>query len=134
MFQQLKKRWRALRAAPPGKRFRLRYESRKKEGGSGMSRALYLVVGSLVLLAGILLMPAPGPGLIVVAVGAALVAQESYLAARALDWLEVRLRKLWASIARRWKRTPLALKGIVVAFAAMAAGLAGWGAYAVLLE
>jgi hypothetical protein len=45
-------------------------------------------------LAGVVLLPLPGPGLLVIAAGVLLMAEESHVTARALDWLEIQARKL----------------------------------------
>ncbi|HEY3074490.1 MAG TPA: PGPGW domain-containing protein [Burkholderiales bacterium] len=41
-----------------------------------------------------MLLPLPGPGLLVIAAGVLLMAEESHVTARALDWLEIQARKL----------------------------------------
>jgi hypothetical protein len=53
------------------------------------------------------MMPLPGPGWPVVLLGAALLARESPRAARALDWVEARFRRLlsWGSLAASTLRT-----------------------------
>jgi hypothetical protein len=43
---------------------------------------------------GVVFLPLPGPGLLIIAAGALLVAEESLSAARALDWLERKARRL----------------------------------------
>ena len=96
MFGNLKKRWRALKKSHPGRRFQDRHEQRKNR--SGLWKAFYLVAGTALCLIGIVLMPAPGPGFLVVFVGGALLAEESLLAARALDWLELKGRALLARV------------------------------------
>jgi hypothetical protein len=58
----------------------------------------------LILAAGIFFLPAPGPGTVIVVIGGALVAQESFWAAWALDWAELRLRALYQRGIRAWKR------------------------------
>jgi Putative transmembrane protein (PGPGW) len=50
----------------------------------------------LFMAAGFVLLFIPGPGLVFLFVGAFLIAQQSLLAARALDWSELRLKKLLA--------------------------------------
>ena len=132
MLVNLKRQWRTLREAPPGTRFKRRYERRQKTGRSGLAKPLYLGAGVVIFLAGLVLLPAPGPGLIVVAIGATLMAQESYFVAWTLDWLELRARAMWKWGSRAWRHIPLAVRGLLVASAVIAAGLAGWGAYALL--
>ena len=100
MHLPFKKQWRILKAAPVGRRFRQRYESRRKAGRSTLAKVLFLAAGFVLFAAGIVLLPLPGPGLIVMLIGAALMAEESYFAAWALDWVEVRLRRLWGAVRR----------------------------------
>ena len=70
--------------------------------------------------AGIFFLPAPDPGIVIIALGAALLAQESLLAVRALDWSEVRIRRLIAWGRRVWQqsgtlaRTAIVLVGLAV--------------------
>ena len=63
-----------------------------------------VVLGVLILLAGIVLLPLPGPGMLVVAAGALLMAEGSRAVAGLLDAIEVRVRSL---IGRRtrWQRS-----------------------------
>ena len=105
MFAKLKRQWTDLKKDKPGHRFQRRYEARKGRR-SGVWKPLYLIVGLLLLFAGLVLMPAPGPGFIVVFIGAAMLAEESLWAARALDWTEVKLRALWSRV--RGRRLPRA--------------------------
>jgi hypothetical protein len=98
MMQRLKAGWRELRLGEPGRRFRHRHERRRRERHHGAARKWsVMAVGALILLAGIVLLPLPGPGLIVIAAGAVLVAGESRTAARALDQIELRARRLFRS-------------------------------------
>jgi uncharacterized protein (TIGR02611 family) len=104
MFSGLRKQWRDLTKIPPGKRFQNRNERRKERRRKPLLKAAYLVMGAALLIVGIVLMPAPGPGFLVAFVGAAMLAEESLLAARAFDWLELKLRALFSSFERAWKR------------------------------
>ncbi|HEX8299147.1 MAG TPA: PGPGW domain-containing protein, partial [Rubricoccaceae bacterium] len=85
-----------------------------------------------VLAAGVFLLPAPGPGFLVVALGAALVAQESLAAARAADKTEVWLRGVAAWGIRVWRRSSGGVKGLIVLAALALAGLGAWAAYHVI--
>ncbi|HWI35270.1 MAG TPA: PGPGW domain-containing protein [Burkholderiales bacterium] len=58
-----------------------------------------IVAGALIALAGIVLLPLPGPGMLVIALGALLVAEESLSVAKALDALERRARPF----IERWR-------------------------------
>ena len=129
MWQKLKNNWRELRKAKPGTRFKERYRSRQQSDRSLMAKPLCMAAGILVFLLGVAMLPAPGPGLLIMIIGAALIAEESYAAAVALDSFEVRLRRVLGWLGRLWQRTTLAIKAALVALAASVAGGAGWGAW-----
>jgi hypothetical protein len=83
--------------------------------------------------AGIIFLPAPGPGTIIFFIGASLIAQESFLAARALDWTELRLRKLAAWSLGVWHHTSLMVKILLMLFAMALTGAVGFGVYELLI-
>jgi hypothetical protein len=62
-----------------------------------LRKAAVIAAGVLMLIAGVIALPLPGHGLVIMAVGALLVAEESQAVARGLDWFEVKLRRLFAS-------------------------------------
>ena len=51
------------------------------------------------MLAGVAFLPLPGPGLLIIAVGALLMAEVSLSAARALDWLELKARRAFRKVS-----------------------------------
>ena len=70
-----------------------------------MVRKILIIGGGVVIiLVGMFLLPAPGPGMLVVVIGAALTAQESFFVARALDSAEVSLRRMAARIRHAWEK------------------------------
>jgi hypothetical protein len=93
MIRKLKEQWRALRDAPPGRRFSLRYEHRAKKRETPAARIAWSALALLLVLAGIVALPLPGPGTVVIAVGLALLAQESLTVAKLCDRLELAIRK-----------------------------------------
>lgn len=126
MLQRLKESWHDLKRGAPGERFQEHYRQRQKGGGSGWRKPLFIGGGILVMAAGLFFLPAPGPGFLILFVGGGLLAQESLIAARALDWTEVRLRTLAAWGLRVWKRSPLPVKILLVI---VGLGLAAGAAY-----
>ena len=65
--------------------------------------------GVLIMGMGLVLLIAPGPGVLFLALGAMLIAQESLSAARFLDWADIRLRRLTIRglrVWRRWRQRP----------------------------
>lgn len=83
---------RELWHATPGRRFTDRYRQHRR-AGPAWRRPLSMIAGALLILLGALLMLTPGPGIVVLLAGAALIATESERAARALDELELKLRR-----------------------------------------
>ena len=86
--------WSALWHAAPGRRFQELYRRRHHRRESELRRLLLMTVGGLLLLFGALLVFTPGPGALVAAFGALLIAAQSRRAARALDRAELRLHAL----------------------------------------
>lgn len=79
---------------PPGERFQRRHARlrRRRETG-GPLRLLRLFGGAVISLLGLVLVPLPGPGILIVLAGAALMAGESGRLARRLDRTELWLRE-----------------------------------------
>jgi hypothetical protein len=85
-----------LKGGKPGRRFR-DYHSRKYDGATNW---ILIAAGWALILAGALLSLVPGiPGIVLAIPGAALLSAESRFCAGALDWLELRLRRLLASLS-----------------------------------
>ncbi len=75
------------------------------------------------MLVGLLLCVIPGPGIPFIFFGGALLASESLAVARIMDWLEVRVRKVWDWARQLWDKMPWWGK-IPVALVVVAAGVA----------
>ena len=103
MFAQLRRRvetfFSDFTAAPPGKRFQQRYRHRQRRPHRLLMQIVSVGVGLALLFAGVVMLFIPGPGVLAMLAGAALLAERSFLVARALDWLEVKLRRV-----ARWAR------------------------------
>lgn len=125
----LASRWHAFKTGTPGQRFRRRYYRRRETARGPLLRSLQFFGGIALMLAGMFFMPAPGPGLLILFVGAALVAQESLLVARALDASEVGIRKLLLLTRRIWRKSSWWVRApaLLLVTAALTATLAaGW--------
>jgi hypothetical protein len=94
MIGKLKDQWRDLLSAPPGKRFRMRHERRASERKSPAARIGWSVLAIVLIVIGIIWLPLPGPGFVPIALGLALLAQESASVARFCDRAELAIRKL----------------------------------------
>lgn len=90
---------RTFMTVPSGRRFRAHYERMRAK--PGVWRAVLAIGGGLILIAlGIVMVVTPGPGFIVAAIGAALIAGESLVAAKMLDRIDLAATRVWA----RWRR------------------------------
>ena len=103
MFGELRRHLKDLARAKPGERFRDRYYGREAQRPHPLVKCAYVVLGVLLVLAGVVLLPAPGPGMLVVLIGAALLARESLLVARACDSAELKVRT-WLRWVRRARK------------------------------
>ena len=92
MFQFIAERWQCFRESAPGRRFQDRYE--RTRNAAGWRRWAVLAGGFVLCFVGVLLLVLPGPGLLLLAVGAFMLAEQSESAARLLDRAELRLRKM----------------------------------------
>ena len=132
LIKYMKRRWQALKQGEPGRRFQDEYDKRHDENSSRAQKIGILVAGAIVFAAGIFFMPAPGPGILIVAIGAALLAQESKLAARVLDGAEVKGRAVMKWGLDLWKRAPLPGKIAIALVALLLAAAALYVAYRVM--
>lgn len=104
MLKKLKRSWSSFKRGRPGSRFQEQYDRQRKAGSSTVGRVVRISAGLITLPLGLFLLPAPGPGFIVVAIGAVLIAREFRFAAQLLDRLEVRGRKVVEWAKRAWRR------------------------------
>jgi hypothetical protein len=132
MISELREAWHELQDAEPGRRFRERYRRRTHDSHGRVRKPLVLAGGIALIVIGLVGIVAPGPGLVGVAVGGALVAEESYFAATVLDKLEITLRRLGASALRLWNTASGALRAALVLSAVVIALLATFLAWRVL--
>jgi hypothetical protein len=124
-----KKSWAELERGKPGKRFQQRYERKNPGGKRSWKKVVTLVLGFIVFAAGLFFLPAPGPGMIIVALGAGLIAQASLLGARALDWCELRIRALIKWARGVWESAGTAARAAIVAAGVLVAGAGAYGAW-----
>lgn len=133
MFESFKETWRKIEQDPPGRRFRRQYRRRQAARQGIFKRALFIGVGSVILVVGIILLFTPGPGLFFVFVGWGLIAQESLLLAIILDKLELYLRG-WSDWAREfWGQRSVWAKALMGVAVLVASGMALYLAYTTLM-
>jgi hypothetical protein len=132
MLDELRRQWRDFRDDEPGRRFQ-NQQARAREGSVAM-RVARLIAGVGLLAGGVVLLFIPGPGLLLLVFGAALVAGESKAVARLLDRAEPPLRRAAGRAADGWREASVLTRVLVGAAAAVAAIGAGIAAYHWLLR
>lgn len=106
MTASVRRQWQHFIATPSGRRFQTRHRVRRARTG-GLARKIAIsALGALVMLAGLAMLVLPGPGLLVMVIGAAFIAEESLFAARWLDRLDLYLTR-WLA---RWRARRTARK------------------------
>ena len=131
MLLAFKQQWHGLQRSSPGHRFQNRYASAQRHRAHipAWRRILQLVIALGLVSIGVVLVFIPGPAVLFFALAGAMLASESRLVARGLDWAELRLRHGWHRSARFWinlgrgGRMALVLLGVALI---AAAGLVAW--------
>jgi uncharacterized protein (TIGR02611 family) len=124
MVERMKRHWREFRESKPGERFKDRYRRRQEaERGHIVWRIFLITLGAVIAVGSLVLAPLPGPGWFTVFIGLMILGGELLPAARFLDWLEVRLRKLWRLVRKVWRASIVGKVGVVVVTAILAAAI-----------
>jgi hypothetical protein len=113
MLRRFKEYWSDLKSGRPGSRFQDQHNENRRDSKSGIGRILRVIGGVLLFPVGVFFLAVPGPGLLVIALGAVLIAREFRFAAKVLDKLEVRGRKAWKWAQQRWRRLVQARRKVV---------------------
>ena len=111
MSTTFKQEWQALKQGQAGHRFAARYESGKiarlnATWAHQLGRIVRLFVALGLLVVGVVLVFIPGPAIVFFFLSGGLLASESSLIARFLDWSELRLRAAWGWLKRHWQALP----------------------------
>ena len=134
MLTTVQKNWREFERGKPGRRFQERYRRKRKQGHNPVYRLLVVLLGVLLVAAGLFFLPAPGPGILIMMVGAGLVAEGSLIVARLLDKAEVLARHLIRKGKAFWGQSSLTVKaGVAIGCLLILAAL-GYGAWGLLLS
>jgi hypothetical protein len=127
--ERLKRELRLLNDAPPGTRFTRRHKRMLARKQPTWVRVVRVLGSGLVAIAGVAFLALPGPGLLVVVLGLAMLGGEFAFVARWLDYLELLLRRWWDAARRAWSRAgwPSRTALILIALAVLGAiGLIAW--------
>jgi len=110
--------WRTFRQIDEGHRYQTRYHFHQRRRRKGLVwrywRPFSLLCGPILIIAGFVFIPTPGPSYIIIAVGLWLLAGEFLLLARLFDRIGVRLGRFGRWIRGAWRSSPIAVKVLVV--------------------
>lgn len=112
MLTRMKKYWAELQKGRAGSRFQDQYDKEQKKEKSPAGRIARVVAGVLLFPIGVFFLAVPGPGLLVIALGAILIAREFRFAAKVLDAIELRGRAVWKWVQRRWRQLVKARRAV----------------------
>lgn len=133
MFEKMHTSFREFARSKPGKRFQDRYARARHDDKGFAHRALMTGLGALVFAAGVVMLVAPGPGLLAMLGGASLVAQESRILAGKLDLGELWLRRMWTKLRTFWRRKASSgTKRLLVVSAVCILGVVAFGAFEII--
>jgi uncharacterized protein (TIGR02611 family) len=126
---RVKENWQQFRKSKPGHRFQDRYDHRQKatQGQWNIGKLFNIVGGIAIALAGLFLVPLPGPGWVIIFVGLGLLGREFLPVARSLDWVEVRLRGLAQQAKAIWMRSSIPMKILITLIILGCAAAIGYG-------
>lgn len=130
-WETLKASWRCVKHGRAGSRFVdcHRYKETLRRQHGNLTRNVDLVVGALLVLAGLVMMPAPGPGWPLLALGLALLGGEFVGVARWLDKTELLARWVINRFKQAWRDSTILVKvGLIffVGSVAVAVCYFGW--------
>jgi hypothetical protein len=110
--------WRTFREIDDGHRYQARYHLHQRRTRKGLVsrywRPMSLLCGPILIIAGFIFIPTPGPSYIIIAIGLWLLAGEFLLLARVFDKVGVRLGRFGRWIKGLWQSVPAAVKAIII--------------------
>jgi uncharacterized protein (TIGR02611 family) len=110
--------WRTFREIDAGHRYQARYHLHQRRTRKGMVsrywRPLSLLCGPILVIAGLVFIPTPGPSYMIIVIGLWLLAGEFLLLARVFDKVGVRMGRFWRWIKGLWRSTNVAVKVMIV--------------------
>lgn len=126
--------WRTFKEIDAGHRYQSRYhfhQRRRRRGEiSRYRRPINLIAGPILIIAGFVFIPTPGPSYIIIALGLWMLAGEFLPLARLFDRMGVRLGRLWRWIKGVWRTSSVVLRGQIIAlFLVCIAALLYWLIY-----
>jgi hypothetical protein len=110
--------WRTFREIDAGHRYQARYHLHQRRTRRGLVsrywRPMSLLCGPILVIAGFVFIPTPGPSYIIIAIGLWLLAGEFLLLARVFDKVGVHLGRFWQRVKGLWRSSHLTIRVMIV--------------------
>ena len=110
--------WRTFREIDAGHRYQARYHLHQRRTRRGLVsrywRPISLTCGPILIVAGFVFIPTPGPSYIIIAVGMWLLAGEFLILARIFDKVGVRLGRFWQWVKDLWHGSHVVVRVMIV--------------------
>ena len=113
--EKAKESSRRFKESKPGLRFQDHYHDHQRRSSGRYRlqvRIFYVFGGSLIVVGGIIAVPGPGPGWLIILLGSWMLAGESLFFARFMDRVEVNLRRLARRVVGIWTTSSALVKGL----------------------
>jgi len=125
---------RHLKEGAPGSRFLdcFHYKRKLRDRYGSVFQIVDTCLGLGLVVGGLIMVPLPGPGWIIVGLGFALLAGESERVARFMDRQERVLRIVGSKTRRGWTNASLMVKSLIAITSGALVGSAGYGAFLIL--
>jgi hypothetical protein len=116
MIRRARENWRRFKQSEPGHRFQDHHRYQQGHSGSrSCLRGFFGIFGGLLVVAGgIIAVPGPGPGWLVILLGLGMVAGESMFFACLFDQAEVKLRGFIRRAVGLWRISPTSVRILIV--------------------
>jgi Putative transmembrane protein (PGPGW) len=116
MIQRARENWRRFKQSEPGQRFQDHHRYQQGHSGSrSYLRGFFGIFGGLLVVAGgLIAVPGPGPGWLIILLGLGMVAGESLFFACLFDRAEMKLRGLIMRTIGLWRISPTSVRILIV--------------------
>jgi putative transmembrane protein PGPGW len=136
MIESAKENWRRFRQSKPGHRFQDHHHrcQRAYKSRSYLRGLFGIAWGLLVVIGGVIAVPAPGPGWLFILLGLGVIAGESLFFARSIDRVELSMRWLARLVVGIWTISPNIVMVMIALTVLSCATALGYGMYSVIFE
>ncbi len=128
--EKVKESSRRLKESKPGLRFQDHYHHRQQSnrGRYRLRVRIFCVFGGfLLVVGGIIAVPGPGPGWLIILLGSWMLAGELLFFARFMDMGEVNLRRLARRVVGIWTTSSALVKGLITLIILVCVAVLGYG-------